>query len=110
MKSEIVKEQTDYKIMIHYIHKILYKNTNSPVPGSIVLGQKYAKFYLDEINEMLSLEEVDVNILVKLNARVRPDLEFIRKDCENRLYWSEDVEDNNSMMSMITDFILTLGS
>jgi hypothetical protein len=97
-----IKEQIDYKIMIDCINKILEKK---PISGSIILGKKYAKFYLEEINKMLEFGDRD--ILEMLTKKVEPDLEFIRKDCANRIY-NEDVQDNNNMMSIILDFILTL--
>ena len=104
-----IKEQIDYKIMIDSINKILEKK---PISGSIILGKKYANFYLQEINKMLEFDDKDVvrvreDILEMLTKKVEPDLEFIRKDCANRFY-NEDVQDNNNMMSIILDFILTL--
>lgn len=106
MKSLTIKEQTDYKKMMEYINKMVNKK-ESPA-GSVILGKKYANFYLNEINEMLSLEDIDKNIFTKLSEKVSPDLIFIREDCQRRMYWSEDVQDNDNMMSMITDFILSL--
>ena len=57
---------------------------------------------------MLSSEYIDKDILKKLSEDVRVDLEFIRADCKKRAFCSEHVQDNNNMMSMILDFILTL--
>ena len=107
MNSNLIREQIDYKMMMNCINKMLEKNKD-PMPGSIILGKKYANFYLNHINKMLELECINKNILEMLCKKVEPDLDFIRKDCERRMYYSEDVKDNDNMMSIILDFILTL--
>ncbi len=109
-KSDFVRNQADYKIMKQYIDDMLNKPTPNPSPGSIILGKKYANNYLNEINNMLSSEYIDESILLELRNKVLPDLEFIREDCKRRLYWSEHVQDNDNMMSMILDFVLTLSN
>ena len=75
--------------------------------GSVQIGQKYATFYLEKINQMLLTENIDTEILEELKIMVKNDLEYIRNECKYRIN-NKDVNDNNHMMSMILDFILTL--
>lgn len=115
--SDSVRSQLDYKIMMQYINDMLGKESPESVslastdrgatPGSIILGKKYADKYFSKINEMLSSEYVNIEILKSLSKEVLPDLEYIRADCKNRVY-SKNVQDNDNMMSIILDFILTL--
>ena len=106
--SESVKHQPDYLIMKGYIDAMINKETPSSTPGSIILGKKYATMYRNEINNMLSSEYLDETVLQELYKKVMPDLQCIREDCKKRMYWSKDVSDNDHMMSMIVDFIVTL--
>jgi hypothetical protein len=108
--SESVKLQNDYLIMKEYIDAMLQKETanHTHLPGSIILGKKYATMYHNEINKMLSSEYLDKTILQELYKKVLLDLQIIREDCKKRMYWSKDVNENDQMMSMIVDFIITL--
>ena len=104
--SQSVKTQLDYKIMMQYINNILDKENTGP--GSILVGKEYADKYLSKINEMLSSEYVNMEILRSLSIEVLPDLTDIRADCKKRNYCNQHVKDNDNMMSIIIDFILTL--
>ena len=97
---------SDYKHMMHYIDAMLAKDDSEL--GSIILGKKYALYYKQEITTMLASEKINTDMLEQLQTKVRVDLEFIRKDCEKRMYYSQNVADNDYMMSMILDFILSL--
>ena len=106
---ESVKSQTDYIMTMQYINNMLEKVIPDPplIPGSILVGKKYASKYNEEITKMLSSEYIDKDILKKLSEDVRVDLDYIRTDCKKRVY-SDHVQDNNNMISIILDFILTL--
>lgn len=106
--SESVKNQSDYLIMMGYMDAMLQKETPSPTPGSIILGKKYATMYRNEMSNMLSSEYLDETLLQELYTKVMLDLQCIREDCKKRMYWSKHVSDNDQMMSMIVDFIVTL--
>ena len=68
--------------------------------GSIRLGKKYAQFYFEKINEMLSSEEMNEDIWKELKEKVEGDLKLIRDDCQ-RSVRSQHTIDNNNMMSFI---------
>ena len=70
---ESVKSQTDYIITMQYINNMLEKVIPDPqlVPGSILVGKKYATKYNEEIKNMLSSEYIDKDILKKLSEDVR---------------------------------------
>ena len=95
------KQRTDYILMMHYIDTMLAKSVAEPVPGSILLGKKYAAFSKQRIEEFLC----NPDILEELQKQAQIDLEIIRKDCEKRAYWSQNVADNDYMSSMIQDFV-----
>ena len=105
--SESVKNQEDYNIMIEHINKMINKENTNPPSGSIILGIRYANDYLNEITKMLETEYVDMIILNELSKKVVKDLEFIRADCKKR-FSTQNTMDNNIMMGIILDFILTL--
>jgi hypothetical protein len=94
--------------MKKYIDSMLQKYAPLVTPGSIILGKKYATMYHNDIHNMLSSEYLDETMLQELYKKVLPDLQCIREDCKKRMYWSKDVSDNDTMMSMIVDFIVTL--
>jgi hypothetical protein len=104
MSSNALKQRTDYKLMMHYIDSMLAKPIAEPVPGSILLGKKYAAFYKKRIEEFLC----NPDILEELQKQAQIDLEAIQKDCEKRAYWSQNVADNDYMISMIQDFVLSI--
>jgi hypothetical protein len=103
--AEDVKKQQDYIITMRLINDMLAKEDTGA--GSIKLGKKYAQFYFDKINDMLSTREMNNDIYKELNEKVKIDLELIRADCKKRVQTQNSI-DNNNMMSMIIDFILTL--
>ena len=105
IKSKSVMEQIDYIKTMQLINEMLSKTNNKF--GSVQIGQYYAKFYLEKINQMLISEYINNEILNELQLTVEIDLEFIRNDCNRRIN-HKDVHDNNYMMSMILDFILSL--
>ena len=107
IKSESVKKQEDYILMIEQINNMINKKNTDPPSGSIILGIRYANDYINEITKMLEMEYVDMIILNELSNRVLKDLEFIRADCKKR-FRTQNTIDNNIMMSCILDFILTL--
>jgi hypothetical protein len=104
MLSNKVKEQLDYKIMMNMINKCL--STNGP-NGSIQVGKYYASKYLDIFNNMLSGEEVDLEILKEVLENIDTDLKEVRDDCRRRIR-SQFTDSNNEMISMITDFVKSL--
>ena len=103
--SKLITEQADYIQTMKLINEMLSKTNNNL--GSVQIGQKYAKFYLENINQMLNSEYINIQFLNELKKIVVIDLEFIRDDCNKRIN-HKDVNDNNYMMSMILDFILSL--
>jgi len=110
IKSCSIMEQIDYNSTMQLINEMLLK-TNIKF-GSVQIGQIYAKFYLEQINKMLISEYINIEILNELKLKVKSDLEFIRNDCNRRIRIinvnDKDINDNNYMMSMILDFILSL--
>lgn len=107
MKSSDIKLQRDYLITMDLIKNMLDKFTPTPTPGSILVGKKYATLYQDKITKMLSNEFVDMEILNDARVTVREDLELIIQD-SNRRFFSHHIKENQQMMSMILDFILSL--
>ena len=103
--SKSIINQLDYIQTMKLINEMLVKPNNNL--GSVQIGQKYATFYLEKINQMLLTEYIDREILEELKIKVKNDLEDVRNDCKHRIN-HKDVNDNNHMMSMILDFILTL--
>jgi len=102
--TEIMSQQ-DYKTSIELINQILAK-TNIEL-GSVKIGQRYALYYKEKFNAMLGDYLIDMQILDELKNQVRTDLDIIRIDC-NRRVLTMNVADNNHMISMILDFILSL--
>ena len=107
IRSDKIKQRCDYTITMNYITNMLQKEVPIPTPGSILVGKKYATFYQDKINSMLSTYYMDQDIYKDLCEKVTVDLDFIRQDCKNRVY-TQNSNDNNNMMSIITDFILSI--
>ena len=105
--SNSVKQQLDYIITMRLIDNMLKKENTNPPKGSIIIGMEYANIYMNMINMMLCMEYVDMNILEELSNKVRGDLEFISSDSKKRVK-SQHTIDNDNMMSMILDFILSL--
>ena len=104
MLSDNVKNQNDYKIVMDMIDIML--NTNGP-QGSIALGKYYAKKYKDMFSEMLSGEKIKLEILNNALATVDGDLRDVRNDCRRRIR-SSFTDQNDYMMSMITDFVKSI--
>ena len=107
MKSSDIKLQCDYLITMDLINRMQDKFTPTPTPGSILVGKKYATLYQDKITQMLSNEFVDMEILKDARVTVQQDLELIIED-SNRRFFSHHIKENQQMMSMILDFILSL--
>ena len=110
-ESKIVIEQLDYIQTMKLIEYMLAKTSNKI--GSVILGKEYALYYKTEISKLLESEYINIEILNELKLKVVIDLETIRNDCKRRFSYTDDnnvcnVADNNYMMSMISDFILTL--
>ena len=108
--SVSIKSQLDYQQTMKLINMMLSKTNNHF--GSVLLGQQYAQFYLEQINKMLESELLNIQILAELQIKVENDLRIIRDDCYRRLNISnvnkEHIDDNNYLMSMILDFILSI--
>lgn len=107
--SEPIKCQLDYKITISHISKILEKEETIPLPGSIKIGKEYATKYLNRINNMLSSEYIDIDILELLQSEVKTDTAVVEADTAIRGY-NMNSRDNSKMMNIILDFILSLYS
>ena len=107
MTSSGIKLQLDYIITMDLIKRMLDKVTPTPTPGSILIGKQYATKYHDTITKMLSNEFVDIEILKDARVTVKQDLELIIED-SNRRFFSHHIKENQHMMSMILDFILSL--
>lgn len=111
MESASIKKQLDYFYTIDMINDMLSKEA---ITGSHKLGTKYALFYKEQIEKMLSGETIDKLILLSLQDKVKEDLTFIKNDKQERMsnfpnnYTQEQTNKNIYMMSMILDFILTL--
>lgn len=107
LTSNSVKQQIDYIVMMNHIDNMLKKTNTNPPMGSIIIGKEYANDYMNEINKMLETEYINMTILKELSNKVLYDLNFIRADCKKR-FSSQHTQDNDNMMSIILDFILTL--
>lgn len=107
IKSEKVKNQPDYIITMNLINMMLSKNENPPVPGSILLGKKYANNYKKRIEMMLMNEYIDMDLLKEMQREVETDLKVIKADTAFRGHVS-NARDNSDMMHMILDFILSI--
>lgn len=107
IKSEKVKQQQDYLITMQLIDTMLSKNEVPPVPGSILLGKKYANNYKTRIDKMLANEYIDTDLLEEMQSQVQTDLAFIKADTAFRGH-VKHARDNSDMMHMILDFILTI--
>jgi predicted restriction endonuclease len=104
MLSDKVKNQYDYKVVMNMIEKML--NTNGP-QGSISFGKYYAAKYKDMFNNMLSGDVVNFEILDNALTSVDEDLREVRNDCRRRIR-STLTDQNDYMMSMITDFVKSM--
>jgi hypothetical protein len=107
IKSEKVKNQLDYIITMQHINTMLSKNEVPPVPGSILLGKKYANNYKTRIDKMLICENIDMDLLKEMQSQVKTDLAVIKADTAFRAY-IQNARDNSDMMHMILDFILSI--
>lgn len=107
IKSEKVKNQQDYLITMQLIDSMLAKNDVPLVPGSILLGKKYANNYKTRINKMLVNEYIDMDLLKEMQSQVKTDLAVIKADTAFRGH-VQHARDNSDMMHMILDFILTI--
>lgn len=109
MLSQSVRDDYNYKLSMIWIEKVKQKtNTNL---GSVRLGVLQANFYFDKIEEMLSPEHVNLQLLEELSLKIKKDYEFVIKDCTERINPErDDVHDNKIMMSVISDFLLTLSN
>lgn len=105
LQSSVVSVQSDYNVTMHLINKMLEKPESKA--GSVILGKSFANFYNEAINKILSNESVDMEYLKVLKSRVSIDLSLIRADCAIRVR-SNNIIENDIMMSMIADFILSL--
>jgi len=105
LQSSVVSLQSDYNVTMRLIIQMLEKPESKA--GSVILGKSFANFYNDAINKILSNESVDMGYLKELKSRVSIDLSLVRTDCARR-FQSKNTADNDIMMSMITDFILSL--
>ncbi len=107
IKSSAVKLQPDYLVTMNLINKMLDKVTPTPTPGSIIVGKQYAVKYNDNITKMLSSEYIDKDMLLDMRQNVKKDFEFVIDD-SNRRFYSYHIAENQQMISMILDFILSL--
>ena len=107
IKSEKVKQQQDYSITMNLIDTMLAKNENPPVPGSILVGKKYANSYKTRIDKMLVSENIDMNLLEEMQSQVETDLKVVKADTAFRGLVPH-ARDNSDMMHMILDFILSI--
>ena len=103
----MIKQQTDYIIMLSYIEYILNKEEKEPISGSIIIGKKYANTYLNKINIMLESEQINMEILQELKREIVTDMKIIEADTAFRGY-IQNGKDNVKMMAMISDFIISL--
>ncbi len=107
--SASIKSQLDYHQTIKLMNMMLSKTEYF---GSVLIGQQYAEFYLEQIKKMLESEYINIQILSELQNKVENDLRIIKDDCDRRLYISninkDHIDDNRHMMSMILDFILSI--
>jgi hypothetical protein len=107
IKSEKVKNQLDYSITMQLINNMLSKNEVPPVPGSILIGKKYANSYKTRIDKMLICENIDTNLLEEMQSQVQTDLKVVKADTAFRGFVPH-ARDNSDMMHMILDFILSI--
>lgn len=107
IKSEKIKNQQDYLITMQLIDTMLSKNENPPVPGSILIGKKYANNYKTRIERMLICENIDMDLLKEMQSQVQTDLAIVKADTAFRGH-IQNARDNSDMMHMILDFILTI--
>jgi len=104
MLSDNIRNKSDYKVVMDMIERML--NTDGP-QGSIAFGKYYATKYRDMFNNMLSEDEVNLEILNNALQTVDGDLIEVRNDCRRRIR-SSFTDQNNYMMSMITDFVKSI--
>ena len=107
IKSENIKQQSDYIVMINYMNNMIAKSEQQPTPGSIIIGKKYALSYMQRINSMLESEYLDMDIMKDLKREIRTDIKVVEADTAFRGY-VQNAKDNVKMMCMIADFILSL--
>jgi hypothetical protein len=107
IKSENVKQQSDYIVMMNHINSMIEKPESQPIPGSITLGKKYATSYMKRINSMLESEYIDMDIMKDLKREIKTDIKVVEADTAFRGY-IPNAKDNVKMMCMIADFILSL--
>jgi len=100
-----IKFQPDYLATMRLINHMIKKEKS--ISGSVVIGKEYAEYYKDKIERMLQPDFIDMMILEKLKKKVVLDLEFIREDNKKR-FANKHTFDNDIMMSMILDFIISL--
>ena len=109
LKSQDVMKQLDYLYTMHEVNQMLEIKA---VTGSQKVGNKYATFYKDKIDEMLKNEYINCDILRELQSRANKDLREVRSDRRERAGMSDftdkQTEKNDVMMSMIMDFIMSL--
>lgn len=113
MKSENIKKQLNYIIMINAITDILNKKNNNivnianTIPDAITIGKKYASRYIVRINNMLTAEYIDTSILEELKREIKTDVSYIKADTAFRGY-IQDGRENNYMIEYISNFIMSI--
>jgi hypothetical protein len=104
-KVNNIKFQPDYFETMRLIDLMISKEVS--ISGSVVIGKKYAEYYKEKIEKMLQPDYIDLMLLEELKKKVVVDLEYIREDNQKR-FASKNTFDNDRMMSMILDFILSI--
>jgi hypothetical protein len=105
LQSSNISVQSDYQETMRLITNMLEKPESNA--GSVILGKSFANFYNDAIKKLLLTDTIDMRYLKELQSRVSLDLTMVRVDCAKRVRSTNTIE-NDIMMSMITDFILSL--
>lgn len=107
MLSADVYKDPNYSLAMEWISKVSSK-TNTSL-GSVQLGVCHARFYSEQIGELLKSDYVNIELLNQLKLKVKTDHEKIIDDCSRRIDpFRDDVRDNKIMISVILDFITSL--